>query len=121
LFAILALGLSAIGIYGMLAYSVVQRTFEIGVRMALGAHSPRVFAMVIKEGTALVAVGMIVGLVVALAATRLVSSILFNVTTTDPLTFVGVSVILLLTAFFACLLPTRRATRVDPLIALRSE
>ena len=120
LFAILALGLSAIGIYGMLAYSVVQRTHEIGVRMALGAHSPRVFAMVIKEGTALVVVGMIVGLTVALAATRLVSSILFNVTTTDPLTFVGVSVILLLTAFFACLLPTRRATRVDPLIALRS-
>jgi predicted permease len=121
LFATLALGLAAIGIYGMLAYAVVQRTHEIGLRMALGAQAPNVFALVLREGFALVAVGMLVGLTVALGATRLVSSILFNVTTTDPLTFVGVSIILLFAALLACMLPTRRATNVDPLIALRSE
>jgi len=121
LFAALALGLAAVGIYGMLAYSVVQRTHEIGVRLALGAQAPSVFALVLKEGIVQVVVGMAIGLVVALAATRLISSILFNVTATDPLTFVGVSMVLLFAAFFACLLPTRRATRVDPLIALRFE
>jgi len=105
----------------MLAYAVVQRTHEIGVRMALGAQAPGVFALVLKEGLVLVVVGMIVGLAVAFAATRLLSSILFNVTTTDPLTFVVVSLILLVSAFLACLLPTRRATRVDPLIALRAD
>ena len=121
LFATLALGLAAVGIYGMLAYAVVQRTHEIGVRMALGAQAPNVFALVLREGFTLVAIGMTVGLAVALGATRLVSNILFNVTTTDPLTFVGVSIVLLTAALLACLLPTRRATRVDPLIALRSD
>jgi len=121
LFAALALGLAAVGIYGLLAYSVAQRTHEIGVRMALGARAPGVFALVLKEGVALVVVGMAVGIGVAVAATRVLSGILFNVTATDPLTFVAVSVLLLLAAFVACLLPTRRATRVDPLIALRNE
>jgi putative ABC transport system permease protein len=121
LFAALALGLAAVGIYGMLAYSVVQRTHEIGVRMALGALPPSVFTLVLKEGFVLIVVGMTVGLGVAFAATRLLSSILFNVSTTDPLTFVGVSGMLLIAAFLACLLPTRRATRVDPLVALRVE
>jgi putative ABC transport system permease protein len=121
LFAALALGLAAVGIYGMLAYSVVQRTHEIGVRMALGARAPKVFALVIKEGVVLVVVGMVIGIGVALVATRLLSSILFNVTATDPFTFAVVSVLLLFAAFAACLLPTRRATMVDPLIALRTE
>ena len=120
-FATLALGLSAVGIYGMLAYSVVQRTHEIGVRMALGAQTPRVFALVLKEGAVLVVVGMAIGAVGALAATRLITSILFNVSTTDPLTFFGVSIVLLLAACVACYLPTRRATKVDPLIALRAD
>jgi putative ABC transport system permease protein len=121
LFAGLALVLAAVGLYGLLAYSVAQRTHEIGVRMALGAKAPTVFALVLKEGLALVAAGMIFGLGIAIASTRLLSSILFNVQATDPLTFFAVSVLLLVAAFLACLLPTRRATKVDPLIALRSE
>jgi putative ABC transport system permease protein len=121
LFAVLALALAAVGIYGMLAYSVVQRTHEIGVRMALGARARSVFVLVLKEGLVFVLVGMVCGLCVAFAATRLLSSILFNVTPTDPVTFAGMSLLLLVAALFACLLPTRRATRVDPLIALRAE
>jgi putative ABC transport system permease protein len=117
LFAVLALGLAVVGIYGMLAYSVVQRTHEIGVRMALGAQAHSVFANVLTEGVTLVVIGMAVGLAAALGATRLISSILFNVTATDPLTYIGVSLLLLLAASLACLLPTRRATRVDPLIS----
>jgi putative ABC transport system permease protein len=121
LFAGLALTLAAVGIYGMLSYSVTKRTHEIGVRLALGAKAPSVLALVLKEGLLLVAVGMIVGLATALASTRLLSSILFNVEATDPVTLATVSALILLAALLACLLPTRRATRVDPLIALRSE
>lgn len=119
LFAGLALLLSVVGIYGMLAYSVVHRTHEIGVRMALGAQAPGVFGLILKEGVVLVLIGMLVGLGGAFAATRLLTTLLFNITATDPVTFVGVSLILLIAALLACLLPTRRATRVDPLIALR--
>ena len=113
--------LGVIGLYGVLSYVVAQRTREIGVRMALGARAPKVFALVLKEGVGFVLVGMVLGLGVALAATRLLSSILFNVRATDPLTFVVVSALLLLAAFVACLLPTRRATNVDPLVALRTD
>jgi predicted permease len=120
-FGLLALGLACVGLYGTMSYAVVRRTNEIGIRMALGAQKRRVLEMVLKESLLLVAVGIALGLPLALAATRLVKSFLFGLTPTDPLALLGSTLLLAAVAALAGYLPARRATRVDPLIALRYE
>jgi putative ABC transport system permease protein len=121
LFAAIALLLATIGIYGSISYSTRQRTNEIGVRIALGAQTQDVLRLVVGQGVGLALVGVALGLAAAFLLTRGIKSLLFGVSPTDPLTFMGISVLLLLTAFLASLVPARRATRVDPLVALRSE
>lgn len=121
IFGGLALLLAAIGLYGVLAFAVSQRTREIGIHMALGARTRDVLLMVIRQGMALVMIGVVLGVAGAYAVTRTIRSLLFEVGTTDPLTFVFVSVLLAVVGFVACYLPARRATRVDPLVALRYE
>jgi predicted permease len=120
-FSGMALGLSLVGLYALLAYSVRQRTGEIGIRMALGAQKPDVMQLVIGQGTALAITGIALGLVSALTITRLLTSLLFEVKPTDPLTFVSVTVAFCLIVLAACFVPARRATNVDPMIALRHE
>lgn len=120
-FAILALLLAALGIYSTLAFSVTERTQEIGVRLALGAPARDVLALVIRQGMTLTSIGATLGVAGALTLTRQLKSLLFGVTATDPLTFVSVAALLFGGAFLACWLPARRATKVDPLIALRHE
>jgi putative ABC transport system permease protein len=121
LFAILALSLAAVGIYGVMSFAVSQRTHEIGIRVALGADRRRVLRLVVGQGLALVALGLAIGLAAAFGLTRVMRSLLFEVGTSDPLTFVAVPVVLAATAFLACYLPARRAARVDPVVAMRSE
>jgi ABC-type antimicrobial peptide transport system permease subunit len=120
-FAALAVLLSSIGIYGVISYVVGQRTHEIGIRMALGAERGSVLRMILQQAGKMVLLGVVVGLAAALALTRLMASMLFEVSAHDPLTFLGVAVLLGAVALTACYLPARRATRVDPIIALRYE
>ena len=121
LFSLLALALASIGIYGVLAYSVTERTHEIGVRIALGARPPDVMRMIVWRTVALILPGLAIGVVVSLALTRVLATFLFQVKATDPATFVGVGGLLAVVAVVAALIPARRASRVDPLIALRHE
>jgi putative ABC transport system permease protein len=118
-FALLALTLAAVGIYGVMSHSVAQRQNEIGVRMALGARAGDVLWLVIRQGLARVLVGVGLGLLGALALTRVLSSLLYNVSATDPLTFVGLALLITAISWIACYLPARHAARVDPLIAMR--
>jgi predicted permease len=120
-FGALALLLASIGMYGVISYSVLLRTQEIGIRMALGAQRRKVFGMVLGQGAQLAGLGIAIGLVVALGVTRLMASFLYGVRATDPLTFFAVSLLLLGLALLACYLPARRAMRVDPMVALKYE
>jgi predicted permease len=121
LFSVMALLLATVGIYALMHYSVSQRTHEMGVRIALGAQRREVMGLVIREGARLALAGVGIGVVAALALTRLMSSLLFGVAVTDPVTFGGVAVLLIAVAFLACYIPAQRAMRVDPIVALRYE
>jgi ABC-type antimicrobial peptide transport system permease subunit len=120
-FGLVALLLAAIGIYGIVAYSVSERTHEIGVRMALGARTADVLRLVLVQGVRLVAIGAAIGLPLALGAARLLRALLFGLSSADPVTMAGVTLLLATVALLASLIPARRAASVDPVVALRAE
>jgi len=119
--SLLALLIAATGIYGMLSYLVVERTSEIGIRMALGAQRHNVLLLIVSDGMKLVGIGIAIGVVAAIVLLKVMSTLLFGLGQTDAITFATVSIGALLVALIACYIPARRATKVDPLIALRNE
>ena len=121
LVGVIALALAVIGLYGVTSFVVVQRTHEIGVRMALGAQTADVMRLVMRQGLRLVIIGVAIGLLISALAMRVLDATLFGISPTDPLTFGVISLLLGLVAMLACWVPARRATRVDPLVALRHE
>ena len=121
IFAGLALALGAIGVYGVISYSVAQRTSEIGVRMALGAQQRDIKLLILRQGARIALLGVGIGIAGALALTRLMSKLLYGVTASDPATFASVALLLVIVALAACYIPARRAVRLDPLVALRYE
>jgi putative ABC transport system permease protein len=120
-FAGIALALAAAGIYGVISYSVTQRTHEIGIRMALGAEQGDVLKLVVGQGMVSALIGLAIGIAGAIGLTRFMTSLLFNVSATDPMTYGVIAILLLIVAVAACYLPARRAAKVDPMIALRCE
>ncbi|HEY7208836.1 MAG TPA: FtsX-like permease family protein, partial [Bryobacteraceae bacterium] len=121
IFAGIALILAAIGIYGLMSYSVEQQTQELGIRMALGADKPRIIRLIVRQGMLPALIGVAAGLAIAFGVTRLLGTLLYEVKATDPFTFIGVALILLSVALFSTYVPALRATRVDPAAALRDE
>jgi ABC-type antimicrobial peptide transport system permease subunit len=120
-FGLLALVLASLGLYGALSYSVAQRTQEIGVRMALGARTGDMMWLVVRDGIRLTVIGVILGLAGAFAAARVLKSMFYGISSTDPLTFIVIPLLLIFVALLACWIPARLATRVDPLVILRNE
>ena len=118
-FGLLALTLASVGLYGVIAYSVSRRGREIGMRMALGAGQPAVLRLVLGEGMTLVAIGIAAGLAISLVVGRALSRVLYGISPADPISLAGASLVLISVAFLACYLPARRASRIDPLAALR--
>jgi len=120
-FGVIALGLAAIGVYGVMAFLVSEQTHEIGIRMALGAPRENVLGMVFRRGLTLTAAGLVVGLPLAFALARLVASLIYGVTPSDPVTFTGIPLTLIAAAALAIYIPARRAMKIDPIVALRYE
>jgi len=121
LFAMTALLLAALGIYGVISYGVSERTREIGIRLALGAEKQNILRLILRQGLALATAGAAIGLICALIVAHLMASVLYDIRPADPLTFAGVALVFVFVALVACYLPARRATKVDPMVALRCE